>query len=55
MSKIRQMLICFLIVCVSFATGIYVSNTANKKEREKEIRLQKEFEEYAASNKTQYI
>ena len=55
MSKIRQMLICFLIVCVSFATGMYVSNTINKKEREKEIRLQKEFEEYAASNNTQYI
>lgn len=35
MSKIRQMLICFLIVCVSFTTGIYVSNTVNKKEREK--------------------
>lgn len=48
------MLICFLIVCVSFAIGICVSNMVNTKEREKEIRLQKEFEEYAASNKPQY-
>jgi len=54
MNKVKIIMICILVACVSFGTGAYVSDTINKKAREKENRLQKEFEEYAASTKTQY-
>ena len=54
MNRVKIIMICILVACVSFGTGTYVSDTINKKAGEKENRLQKEFEEYAASTKTQY-